>query len=35
MGWFGRGRSDEGLEPDVDPYAEHHHGHHTSRQEGK
>jgi predicted branched-subunit amino acid permease len=27
IGWFSHGRSDEGLEPDVDPYAEHdHHG---------
>ena len=25
IGWFSHGRSDEGLEPDVDPYAEHHH----------
>ena len=23
IGWFSHGRSDEGLEPDVDPYAEH------------
>ncbi len=27
IGWFSHGRSDEGLEPDVDPYAEHHHRH--------
>jgi hypothetical protein len=27
LGWFSHGRSDEGLEPDVDPYREHpHHG---------
>ncbi len=25
IGWFSHGRSDEGLEPDVDPYAEHPH----------
>jgi hypothetical protein len=25
MGWFSHGRSDEGLEPDIDPYEEHHH----------
>lgn len=25
IGWFSHGRSDEGLEPDVDPYAEHQH----------
>jgi hypothetical protein len=24
IGWFSHARSDEGLEPDVDPYAEHH-----------
>ena len=30
IGWFSHGRSDEGLEPDVDPYAEHHHGHHSA-----
>jgi hypothetical protein len=30
IGWFSHGRSDEGLEPDVDPYAEHHRGHHGS-----
>jgi predicted branched-subunit amino acid permease len=24
IGWFSHGRSDEGLEPDVDPYREHH-----------
>lgn len=30
IGWFSHGRSDEGLEPDVDPYAEHHHGRHGS-----
>jgi predicted branched-subunit amino acid permease len=29
LGWFSRGRSDEGLEPDVEPYREHHrHGAH-------
>jgi len=27
MGWFSHGRSDEGLEPDVDPYREHQHQH--------
>jgi hypothetical protein len=26
IGWFSHGRSDEGLEPDVDPYEEHHGG---------
>jgi predicted branched-subunit amino acid permease len=31
IGWFSHGRSDEGLEPDVDPYAEHHHEHHLPR----
>jgi hypothetical protein len=24
VGWYSHGRSDEGLEPDVDPYREHH-----------
>ncbi|MHC6594900.1 AzlC family ABC transporter permease [Arthrobacter sp. C152] len=24
-GWFSHGRRDEGLEPDIEPYAEHHH----------
>jgi hypothetical protein len=41
IGWFSHARSDEGLEPDIDPYAEHHehhehrHGHagHTDRTE--
>jgi hypothetical protein len=28
IGWFSHGRSDEGLEPDVDPYAEQHAQHH-------
>jgi predicted branched-subunit amino acid permease len=28
IGWFSHGRSDEGLEPDVDPYAEDHAHHH-------
>jgi predicted branched-subunit amino acid permease len=28
IGWFSHGRSDEGLEPDVDPYAENHVHHH-------
>ncbi|WP_458113020.1 AzlC family ABC transporter permease [Arthrobacter sp. R1-13] len=27
IGWFSHGRSDEGMEPDVDPYAERHHHH--------
>ena len=27
IGWFSHGRRDEGLEPDIDPYTEHHHGH--------
>ncbi|NUP58014.1 MAG: AzlC family ABC transporter permease [Pseudarthrobacter sp.] len=25
-GWFSHGRRDEGLEPDIEPYGEHHHG---------
>ena len=25
IGWYSHGRSDEGLEPDVEPYREHHH----------
>lgn len=29
-GWFSHGRRDEGLEPDIEPYAEHHHGRHDS-----
>jgi predicted branched-subunit amino acid permease len=31
IGWFSHGRSDEGLEPDVDPYKEHHGRRHTHR----
>lgn len=27
IGWFSHGRSDEGLEPDIDPYSEHHQHH--------
>ena len=30
IGWFSHGRSDEGLEPDVDPYAEEHAHHHDA-----
>jgi hypothetical protein len=31
IGWFSHGRSDEGLEPDVDPFrGRHHHGGHAS-----
>jgi hypothetical protein len=26
IGWYSHGRSDEGLEPDVEPYREHHRG---------
>jgi hypothetical protein len=25
IGWYSHGRSDEGLEPDVEPYRERHH----------
>jgi hypothetical protein len=25
IGWYSHGRSDEGLEPDVEPYREHYH----------
>jgi predicted branched-subunit amino acid permease len=32
IGWFSHGPRDEGLEPDIDPYTEHHHGQH--RQSG-
>ena len=32
IGWLSHGRKDEGLEPDIDPYAERHPGHH--RQPG-
>ena len=33
IGWFSHGRSDEGLEPDVDPFRErHHHGGHASQR---
>ncbi len=28
IGWFSHGRSDEGMEPDIDPYAEQHAQHH-------
>ncbi|MFP5368073.1 MAG: branched-chain amino acid ABC transporter permease, partial [Actinomycetes bacterium] len=31
IGWFSHGRSDEGLEPDVDPFRERHwHGDHRA-----
>jgi predicted branched-subunit amino acid permease len=30
IGWLSHGRSDEGLEPDLDPYREEHAGHHPS-----
>jgi hypothetical protein len=33
IGWFSHGRRDEGLEPDVDPYEEHH-GHSGTREAG-
>lgn len=29
-GWFSHGRRDEGLEPDIEPYADHKHGRHDS-----
>jgi hypothetical protein len=38
IGWFSHGRSDEGLEPDVDPYAEdhvHHHHHHDPARDSR
>ncbi|BCW81219.1 AzlC family ABC transporter permease [Arthrobacter sp. NicSoilC5] len=31
VGWFSHGRRDEGLEPDVEPYGTHGHGHHQDR----
>ena len=34
IGWFSHGRSDEGLEPDVDPFRERHHGTHRAGDTG-
>jgi hypothetical protein len=34
IGWFSHGRSNEGLEPDVDPYGGHRHGHHSAAGHG-
>jgi predicted branched-subunit amino acid permease len=34
IGWVSHGRSDEGLEPDVDPYTGHHLAHPSSRTPG-
>ena len=34
-GWFSHGRRDEGLEPDIEPYAEHHHGRHGCGSPGQ
>jgi predicted branched-subunit amino acid permease len=35
IGWFSQARSDEGLEPDVDPYATHHHRSQQSSPKGE